>query len=84
VKAIAGGGAELSGKVKGKRCAHEWQCTLDPTDSTGWYKKIIDTTLQAKTTVTGFTFGNTVYFRHRCILMDGPTEWDDVISIHII
>jgi hypothetical protein len=84
VKALAGGGADLSAKVKSRRCSHEWQCSMSPDDPASWYKILIPPSLQAKTTVHGFTKGTTVYFRHRTVLKDGPTEWDAPISLFII
>jgi hypothetical protein len=79
----SGAGLELSGKVRAPRCCHEWQCTQDPSLEAGWYVKLIDTTLQARTFVTGFEPGLLWYFRHRCITKDGPTDWDPVISLHV-
>jgi hypothetical protein len=83
VKGLAGAGADLSGKVRHPRCGHEWQCTTDITDPLGWYVKPIESTLNAKTQVWGFKPGDLVYFRHRCILPEGCSEWDEVISIII-
>lgn len=84
VKAVAGGGTELAVKVKAKRCAHEWQCTIDTSNPKGWYEILIPTTLQGKTHVSGFTPGTVVYFRHRTILKDGTTDWDQIISVMIV
>ena len=77
------GQIELGSKVKADRCAHEWQCTTSPTDPLGWYAKIIDPTLQGKTIATGFKPGTMVYCRHRSILKDGCTDWDQIIAVLI-
>jgi hypothetical protein len=84
VKAAASGGADLSAKVKEKRCAHEWQCTIDPLNPKSWYEILIPTTLQGKTYVSGFKPGTVVYFRHRTILKDGASDWDHIISLMIV
>jgi hypothetical protein len=79
----SGAGLELSGKIRAKHCAHEWQCSQDPSREAGWYVKLIDTTMQATTFVTGFDPGSVWYFRHRCITRNGPGDWDPVISLRI-
>jgi hypothetical protein len=73
----------LTGRVQAKRCFHEWQCTQDPMAPMSWIIKHIDSTLQAKTTVKGFESGSLWYFRHRCVIKDGPLDWDPVISVRI-
>ncbi|MEI8201714.1 MAG: hypothetical protein WCH34_01795 [Bacteroidota bacterium] len=84
VKSLAGGKVQLRAKILNSRSAHEWQCSLDPTDNSKWYVKIIDTTLQGKTIASDFAPKSLVYFRHRTILTDGPTEWDEIISVVIM
>ena len=72
---------ELTGSIKGKRCYHDWQMSLDGKDITSWYVRALPSTLQAKTTVDGLTSGVRVYFRHRIVTKDGPGAWDQVINI---
>ncbi len=84
VEAIAGGKVKLRAKVIDTPSAHEWQCSLDPTDNAKWYIKIIDTTLKGKTTASGFEAKTLVYFRHRTILKDGATAWSEIISVVIM
>ena len=68
---------EVSGSVKliakgagTSHAAHDWQISLNSTDWT-----FLTTTLQADTMATGLTVGSKVFFRHRTILADGPTDW---------
>jgi len=80
--------AELSAKIKGyntKRYAVQFQKTTDMNDEDSWYLRAneIVPLLQAETTVFNLTLKDTVYFRFRLILADGPTEWSEVISIII-
>ena len=84
VEALAGGNVKLRAKVIDTPSAHEWQCSLDPTDNAKWYTKIINPTLQGKTSASGFEPKTLVYFRHRTILKDGATAWSEIISVVIM
>jgi hypothetical protein len=61
------------------RQAHEWYYSIDKGMS--WI--YLPTTLTAKTTMTGLERTQHLYFRHRIILKDGPTDWhyDDVVVL---
>jgi len=69
-----------------RRYCSQWQRTKDASDPASWYllENEILPTLQAKTTVFDLRVKDTVSFRFRLILSDGPTEWSDVIQIIII
>ena len=67
------GTADLIAKAHREESAHEWGYSTD--DGVTWI--YVTTTLQAKTTVTGLIKATEVKFRHRTILKDGPTDWDE-------
>jgi len=69
------GTIELVAKAIAKRAAHDWQLSHD-----GQTWTALQSTLQAKTTVTGLVRGTTVYFRHRSLLKSGPEPWSDPVS----
>jgi len=71
------GSVVVSAKVTVPRESHEWQYSLDGG------KTWVDAppTLQAKTTIGGFTPGATVYFRHRALTKTGRDDWSTVTSV---
>ena len=66
--------AKLGSKVK---TSHEWQYSTDGGKT--WTSA--QTTLQAKTTVTGLTPATTVLFRHRPITKSGPGAWSQAVTL---
>lgn len=78
----AAGESELISKLKAKRCAHEWKYSYTPDDPASWV--YITTTLQGNTVVTGLKPASRVSFMHRTILPDGPTDWDQMVTITIL
>jgi len=77
------GSVELTGKIKGYYRSHDWQMTDDPKIEANWYVTPLPSTLKSKTTVDNLTPGKRLYFRHRVITKDGPSDWDGVITIII-
>jgi hypothetical protein len=83
------GSVEIAGSIKGyktNRYSFQWQMTRDLSDEESWFTKanFIDPTLQMTTQVKGLKLKETVWFRFRIILKDGPTEWSEPIGIDII
>ena len=74
-KGLASGSAILTAKAAKGRSANEWQQSKD---GTSWVS--LPGTLQAKTTVTGLTPGDTTYFRHRSILKAGVASYTAAIG----
>jgi hypothetical protein len=60
--------------------AHEWQYSIDGGKT--WAS--VQTTLQAKTTITGLTPATTVLFRHRAITKTGPDAWSQPVSMIVV
>jgi hypothetical protein len=63
-------------KVGGKRETHEWQQSLDGKTWTD-----MQPTMQGRITASGFSAGQTVYFRHRTITKAGRSDWSQPISV---
>jgi hypothetical protein len=72
-------GVVLLTAASAKRGSHEWQYTATPADESSWTS--VPDTLKAHTFITGLGIGQQVYFRHRALLKDGFTPWDNTISI---
>jgi len=84
VKQLNSGSVELSSGVKGHQRAHEWCMSYSPDDPVSWYVTIIPATTKAKTVVDNIKPGAKVYFRHRVNTKDGPSDWDQTISLIVI
>jgi len=69
------GSVELVARAPGGRASHEWQWS---TDGKSW--TAAPSTLRARTVIAGLTPATLVYFRHRVITKDGPSEWGQVVS----
>ena len=80
-KSISSGVVQLRGSVAGYRRVHNWEMTRTPDDPSSWYFEIIPSTLKGTVLVKNLTPGETVYFRHRLLTVNGASEWDQVISI---
>lgn len=80
-KCIASGMVFLRGSVEYPCFAHEWIMSLTPNDPDSWMETPIPKTFISKTTVTGLTPGERVYFRHRFLTRKGYSEWEQMISI---
>lgn len=72
------GSAKLLAKGKRIRSAHDWAMSLD---GTNWIS--ITPTLASATEISGQTPGSILDFRHRAILKDGPTDWDEFYNFVI-
>jgi hypothetical protein len=70
------GSIALAAKVGGIKSSHEWQYS---TDGKTWSSA--PTTLQARTTIPGFTPGTTVYLRHRAITKAGYDNWSQTVQM---
>jgi len=75
-QAAATGSVILTAKSAGNRASYDWQMS---TDGTTWTD--LESTLQAKTTVSGLTVDVRTYFRFRAILPDGTGSWSALVSI---
>jgi hypothetical protein len=62
------------------KAAHEWQTSID--GGTTWTSA--PTTLQASTTLSGFTPGITLMVRHRAITKDGADNWGNPVSLVVV
>jgi hypothetical protein len=74
------GSVDLAAKLGGVKASHEWQYSTDGGKT--WTSA--QTTLQAKTTITGLTPATTVSFRHRAITKTGPDAWSQPVSMIVI
>jgi hypothetical protein len=70
------GTAILVGRGAGSRSAHEWQMSKDQLTWTD-----LPTTMTAKTSITGLTYGATVFFRHRTVTVAGNSVWTSPVGI---
>lgn len=70
------GSVELIVKAKKGRNAYEWQMSADQLTWT-----MLPVTLQAKTTLTRLTKGQTLYFRSRPVTKGGEGDWSQVVTI---
>jgi hypothetical protein len=64
------GSADLTAPASRKRDTHDWQHSANQQDWTS-----VDSTLAARTTITGLAVNTPHYFRHRLLTKDGYTEW---------
>jgi hypothetical protein len=83
VKALPEGGVKLKAKVIAKPCAHVWECSTDPDNIDSWNKIRLEVTLQCTTKVYGFKPGTRMYFRHKTISKNGPSEYDYIVNVII-
>ncbi len=74
------GSVVLVAKLGGVKASHEWQYSSDGGKT--WTSA--QTTLQAKTTITGLTPGSTVSFRHRAVTKTGPDAWSQPVSMIVV
>jgi hypothetical protein len=74
---VVSGSVELVTAATGKRGAYEWESSTDGGKT--WVT--LPVTLQAKTTVTGFTPGVSVMFRARPVSKTGEGDWTQPASI---
>jgi hypothetical protein len=75
-QSVATGEIILRAKSAGNRASYDWQMS---TDGTTW--EDLESTLQAKTTVSGLTIDRRTYFRFRSILPSGTGSWSGLVSI---
>jgi hypothetical protein len=61
------------------RGAHDWQYTLDPNQANSWIQ--VEQTIQATVTISGLESFKRYYFRHRLILKDGATAWENPVEL---
>ncbi len=73
------GSVDVVVKVGGVKASHEWQYS---TDGKSWTNA--SPTMQAKTTIPGFTPGTTVFFRHRAVTKTGPDNWSQAVSMIVV
>ena len=64
------------------RGSHEWQYSADAANANGWIE--IDPTVQASASISGLGTLKRYFFRHRTVTVEGPTEWDEPISILVV
>jgi hypothetical protein len=76
IKQLNSASVEVTGSIKGKVKSHEWGQSLDPSDPLSWNVVLIPATSKGKTTLTGLTPVKHYYFRHRCLLSTGYTDWE--------
>ena len=75
------GSVDLAAKLgDATTAAHEWQYSTDGGKT--WTSA--QTTLQAKTTITGLLPATTVSFRHRAITKSGPDAWSQPVSMIVV
>ena len=75
----ASGSAALIAASAGHRAFYEWQYSTDGGKT--WVSA--STTLQAKTTVTGFAPGAIVQFKYRAATKTGEGEWSQPVSLTV-
>jgi hypothetical protein len=73
------GAVILTQKALRGRTSYDWQRS---DDNIAWTS--LTSTVQAKTTVTGETPGNKVYFRGRAITKDGPQDWKTSVWVFVL
>jgi hypothetical protein len=62
--------------------SHDWQYSLQDTQPVVWIS--VASTTKATTTISNLEVGKRYYVRHRAILKDGPTDWEDALNIVVI
>ena len=70
------GGIDVVARLGGVKASHEWQYS---TDGKTWTDA--PPTLQARTTIPGFTPGTTVYVRHRPVTKTGAGAWSSPVTL---
>ncbi len=73
------GSVDVVVKAGGAHVSHEWQYSLD-----GKTRTNASPTVQARTTIPGFTPGATVYVRHRAVMKTGPEPWGQTVSMIVV
>jgi len=86
------GSVDVTAWLGGVKASHEWQYSVAgsaaggtaqaPHDDKAWTSA--PPTLQAKTTIPGFTPGTTVYVRHRAVTKTGPDNWSQAVSMIVV
>jgi len=71
------GSAHLAAKAAGSRAAYDWEFSLDG----GKTWTAANTTLQARTVITGLPVATSVMFRFRAVLKGGAADWSQPISL---
>lgn len=62
-----------------ERGTHEWEYSLNPSDSNGWIE--VDPTTKATTTIEELESGKRYFFRHRSVSVFGPSAWEGPIDM---
>jgi hypothetical protein len=73
------GSAHLKARAAGNRGTHYWQSSTDGRNTWSPIKR----TRKAEVTLSGFTPGQTVWFRHNTLTTRGEGDWCDPIAIII-
>jgi hypothetical protein len=73
------GSITVSARVAGLRAAHDWQTSTDGGKT--WISA--PTSLQAKTTIIGFTPLTAILVRHRAVTKAGPQDWSQPVTVNI-
>jgi len=76
VKQLISKSIELAGSIKGKPKSHDWGISTDPNDPNSWLVIPIPQTTKGKTEIDSLTPGVHYYFRHRCLLSSGYTDYE--------
>jgi len=76
VKQLNSKNIELTGSIKGKTKSHDWGISTDPSDPNSWLVMPVAGTTKGKTEINGLTPGVHYYFRHRCLLSSGYTDYE--------
>jgi len=69
--------------LKGKRCNHEFQVSLDPSNPDRWHEINITVTKKAARMVDDLPIDVDLYFRHRLIDNDIPQAWGQLMHIKL-
>lgn len=73
------GSIAVSARVAGVRSSHEWQYSTDGGKT--WISA--PSSLQAKTTLTGFTPLTAVMVRHCAVTKAGPQDWSQPVTVNV-
>ncbi len=76
VKQLTSGCCELIGTSSSGVKSHDWGQSLDPSDPLSWNVAPIASTSKDKVKLAGLRPGTHYYFRHRCLLLSGYTDWE--------
>jgi hypothetical protein len=74
------GSVDLVARLGNVKAAHEWAYSTD--GGRTWTSA--QTTLQAKTTISGLVPATTVLFRHRAVTKTGPDLWSQPVSMIVV